>query len=154
MGSVDGLPLAISFSGLRYHGGTPPLAPQGVTPSLEAVRIVIIMYPNRNFYDGVSKYPLCSFSNGKPLYIPCEVLNTGYVFIYIFWLILCCCKSMDLQLWRKWVFRSILTSSEKRLPTQMMMGTRFILVLGSMLVLLQDIVQNIRVRLYFLINMN
>ena len=84
MGSIDGLPLAISFSGLRYHGGTPPLAPQGVTPSSEAVRIVIVIYPHRNFYDGVSKYPLCSFSNGKPLYIPCEVLYTGYVFIYIF----------------------------------------------------------------------
>ncbi|KAJ8085321.1 hypothetical protein PM082_004117 [Marasmius tenuissimus] len=62
----------IGFSGLRYHGGTPPLAPQGVThidPS--AYRIVHISYPQAHVIDGKTTFNIGATSDGseKPLQV-------------------------------------------------------------------------------------
>ena len=37
--------IASIFNGLSKHGGTPPIAPNGVTPSEDAIRLVIVLYP-------------------------------------------------------------------------------------------------------------
>ena len=35
----------MGFSGLRKHGGTPPLSPPGKPPADSAYRIMVVMYP-------------------------------------------------------------------------------------------------------------
>ncbi|KAJ7053680.1 hypothetical protein C8F01DRAFT_1260311 [Mycena amicta] len=68
---------SIIFSGLRRHGGTPPLAPTGVTVDPAAVRLTIIDYPPNAIMNGLGRLRLAAWPNGEPLYIPPEVINAG-----------------------------------------------------------------------------
>ncbi|KAJ3911094.1 hypothetical protein F5877DRAFT_1493, partial [Lentinula edodes] len=43
---------SITFSGLRLHGGTPPLAPVGVPIPPSAYRWVVVLYPQGAILDG------------------------------------------------------------------------------------------------------
>jgi len=62
------------FSGLGKHGGTPPIAPDGVEPSPDAGRLMIVFYCPKAILspDGIS-IPLASLPNGTPLTLGPEI---------------------------------------------------------------------------------
>ena len=68
--------VASIFSGLGKHGGTPPIAPKGVTPSEDAVWLMIVFYCTKAALspDGTSM-PLASLPNGTPLILGPEITN-------------------------------------------------------------------------------
>jgi hypothetical protein len=64
------------FSGLGKHGGTPPIAPKGVAPSEEAVRLMIVLYcPKAALSPDGTSMPLASLPNGTPLILGPEITN-------------------------------------------------------------------------------
>lgn len=66
---------SINFSGLRFHGGTPPLAPIGVEPAPHAYRFVVVSYPPTGMTDGNSRYALGAMPDHSTMYIPAEMTN-------------------------------------------------------------------------------
>jgi len=66
--------VCINFSGLRMHGGTPPIAPEGADPiELEwAVRFVEIWYPPARQTSGDQRYALGGMPNNTTFFIPPE----------------------------------------------------------------------------------
>src|ERR1700679_2250973 len=71
------------FSGLGKHGGTPPIAPDGVAPlQLEAaVRLMIVFYcPKSILSSEENSIPFASLPNGTPLTLGPEITAPLYVF--------------------------------------------------------------------------
>jgi hypothetical protein len=68
--------IASLFSGLGRHGGTPPIAPKGVTPSEDATRLMMVFYCPKAALtgDGISM-PLASLPNKTPLILGPEITN-------------------------------------------------------------------------------
>lgn len=68
--------IASVFSGLGKHGGTPPIAPNGVTPSEDAIRLMIVFYcPKAALTPVEMSMPLASLPNGTPLILGPEITN-------------------------------------------------------------------------------
>ncbi|KAF8578651.1 hypothetical protein K439DRAFT_1621167 [Ramaria rubella] len=59
--------------GLRYHGGTPPTAPPGVTPPAWNTRILIIQYPARHLMNMSARQSLAALPGGAILYVTPEM---------------------------------------------------------------------------------
>lgn len=56
---VDLRPLHIvNFSGLRQHGGTPPLAPPGKEPRPSDYRFITVLYPPRSLMSGAGSHTI------------------------------------------------------------------------------------------------
>lgn len=70
-------PKSISiFSGLGKHGGTPPIAPEGVEVMEDATRLMIVLYcPKAALSPSGSSIPFASLPNGVPLLLGPEVTN-------------------------------------------------------------------------------
>ncbi|KAF9521988.1 hypothetical protein CPB83DRAFT_900046 [Crepidotus variabilis] len=66
---------SITFSGLRTHGGTAPIAPLDYDPTLLewAYRFVIVMYPPNGQTAGNQRYLLEALPNHQPFFIPPEM---------------------------------------------------------------------------------
>ncbi|KAK1217860.1 hypothetical protein PQX77_019480 [Marasmius sp. AFHP31] len=73
---LEGVQL-IGFSGLRYHGGTPPLAPQGEELDPSAYRFVHILYPQSHVLEGRATYNLAAQPNHQPMEITGDVRVAG-----------------------------------------------------------------------------
>ena len=68
--------VASVFSGLQKHGGTPPIAPKGIIPSEDAVRLMIVLYcPKAALSPDGNSMPLASLPNGTPLILGPEITN-------------------------------------------------------------------------------
>ena len=68
--------MACLFSGLGKHGGTPPIAPKGVTPSKAAARLMIVCYcPKAALSPNGMSMPFASLPNGTPLILGPEITN-------------------------------------------------------------------------------
>lgn len=66
--------IASIFNGLSKHGGTPPIAPDGLKPLEDAVRLVIVFYPPKAILSpDKSSIPLASLPNGTPLVLGPEI---------------------------------------------------------------------------------
>jgi hypothetical protein len=66
--------IASIFNGLSKHGGTPPIAPDGVTLLEDAVRLMIVFYsPKAILSPDKSSIPLASLPNGTPLVLGPEI---------------------------------------------------------------------------------
>ncbi|KAJ3897346.1 hypothetical protein F5879DRAFT_927913, partial [Lentinula edodes] len=63
---LDGLVIA-NFSGLRLHGGTPPLAPTGADIPAWAYRSVVVLYPQGPILDGRVVMNLSADEDGVPM---------------------------------------------------------------------------------------
>ncbi|KAL0577859.1 hypothetical protein V5O48_004131 [Marasmius crinis-equi] len=73
------------FSGLQYHGGTPPRAPKGEAPVHSAVRLNVILYPPKQILNGDSRLNIAPAPGPKaksgdikapePFRLPPELLN-------------------------------------------------------------------------------
>ncbi|KAJ7681807.1 hypothetical protein B0H14DRAFT_3535517 [Mycena olivaceomarginata] len=70
---------SINFSGLRRHGGTPPLCGTGRHAKLHkfAYRFVIIFYPPSRMMDGTARYTLGAMPNNEAFIFPPEMLHAG-----------------------------------------------------------------------------
>ena len=66
--------IASIFSGLGKHGGTPPIAPDGVVPLRAAGRLMMVLYSPQSILspDGNS-IPFASLPNGMPLTLGPEI---------------------------------------------------------------------------------
>jgi hypothetical protein len=66
--------IASIFSGLGKHGGTPPIAPDGVVLARDSSRFMIVCYSLKSILspDGNS-IPFASLPNGKPLNLGPEI---------------------------------------------------------------------------------
>ncbi|KAK1219138.1 hypothetical protein PQX77_018149 [Marasmius sp. AFHP31] len=73
---LDGIQL-IGFSGLRYHGGTPPLAPQGEELDPSAYRFVHILYPQSHVLDGRVTFNLAAQPNHQPMEVTGDIRIAG-----------------------------------------------------------------------------
>lgn len=51
---------ALNFSGLHFHGGTSPTAPEGCTREGWETRAILVNYPQRLALDGEAVLPLAS----------------------------------------------------------------------------------------------
>lgn len=67
----------VCFSGLRYHGGTPPTAPGDETPQFWACRLLHISYPSLHLTDMRGKQSIgpSGISNHEILYLTPEMMN-------------------------------------------------------------------------------
>jgi len=66
--------IASMFSGLSKHGGTPPIAPDGVALLEDAARLMIVLYcPKAILSPDKSVIPLASLPNGTPLILGPEI---------------------------------------------------------------------------------
>ncbi len=73
---------SINFSGLRFHGGTPPRAPPGADPATLqwATRFCLIHYPPRGQTNGEQRYALGGLPGGKGVFfVPSEMTQAMYV---------------------------------------------------------------------------
>lgn len=62
------------FNGRTLHGGTPPLAPEGVEPSPSAVRFVVVLYsPKSLLTGGFSYHDMATLPDGTTLRAPPEI---------------------------------------------------------------------------------
>jgi hypothetical protein len=62
------------FSGLGKHGGTPPIAPDGVIPLPHATRLMIVFYcPQSMLSPEGNSIPFASLPNGMPFMLGPEI---------------------------------------------------------------------------------
>ncbi|KAG6914144.1 hypothetical protein DXG01_002196 [Tephrocybe rancida] len=68
---------SINFSGLRFHGGTAPMAPPGVEPRDDTYRFVIICYPPAGMTNGNTRYVFGALPGPKhdTFYLSPEMMN-------------------------------------------------------------------------------
>jgi len=59
--------IVMCFSGLRKHGGTPPIAPRGVEPAKDAYRFMNVCYPPKAMISVAGSYiqPLASLPSRR-----------------------------------------------------------------------------------------
>ena len=68
--------IASLFSSLGKHGGTPPIAPNGINVAPDAARLMIVFYcPKAALSPTGNSMPLASLPNGMPLFIGPEITN-------------------------------------------------------------------------------
>ncbi|KAJ4464250.1 hypothetical protein C8J55DRAFT_409094, partial [Lentinula edodes] len=60
---LDGIK-SITFTGLRLHGGTPPLAPASVPIPPSAYRFIVVLYPQGAILDGRATLNIAAASSG------------------------------------------------------------------------------------------
>ncbi|KAJ3884712.1 hypothetical protein GG344DRAFT_83612 [Lentinula edodes] len=72
---LDGIK-SVTFTGLRLHGGTPPLAPAGVLIPPSAYRWVVVLYPQAATLDGRVALNIATASNGTPVQLTPEMRDT------------------------------------------------------------------------------
>ena len=62
------------FSGLGKHGGTPPIAPDGVMPSQDAACLMMVFYcPKSILSPDRNSIPFASLPNGTPFTLGPEI---------------------------------------------------------------------------------
>ncbi|KAJ7894233.1 hypothetical protein B0H14DRAFT_3657462 [Mycena olivaceomarginata] len=61
----DGYYLGLNFCGLNIHGGSPPMAPEGVEVAIDAVRLTCIQYPPAAMGDGTSHLAVAALPGGS-----------------------------------------------------------------------------------------
>lgn len=68
---------SITFSGLRRHGGTAPIAPPNADPkTLQwATRFTFILYPLTRATSGSQRYVLAGMPKQKEFIVPCDVIK-------------------------------------------------------------------------------
>lgn len=71
---LDGLIIA-NFSGLRLHGGTPPLAPTGAEIPAWAYRSVVVLYPQGPILDGRVVMNISADEDGVPMQLTPKMRN-------------------------------------------------------------------------------
>ncbi|KAJ3858851.1 hypothetical protein EV359DRAFT_87125 [Lentinula novae-zelandiae] len=71
---LDGLIIA-NFSGLRLHGGTPPLAPTGAEIPAWAYRSVVVLYPQGPILDGQVVMNISADEDGVPMQLTPKMRN-------------------------------------------------------------------------------
>nr|GAT47143.1 predicted protein [Mycena chlorophos] len=69
--------VSVVFSGLRRHGGTPPLSPAGQAVVHWAVRIAAVTYPPTAQMNGFGRVRLGVWPNGDSLYLTPELVYAG-----------------------------------------------------------------------------
>lgn len=69
---LDGI-TASTFTGLRLHGGTPPLAPAGAEIPPWAYRWVVVLYPQGATLDGRVNMNLCTQTDGTLVQLTPEI---------------------------------------------------------------------------------
>ncbi|KAJ7589436.1 hypothetical protein C8J56DRAFT_756157, partial [Mycena floridula] len=52
------IPTVISFNGLHFHGGTPPIAPPGQAVDPSDARFSAVMYPPKGIFNGDVRFPV------------------------------------------------------------------------------------------------
>lgn len=73
---LEGL-IAACFSGLCFHGGTPPRAPAGQLVDPSAYRWVMVMYPQRNIIGGNTSFNIGAKPDHTPLQVTPDMRNIG-----------------------------------------------------------------------------
>nr|GAT48228.1 predicted protein [Mycena chlorophos] len=75
--------LTVVFTGLRQHGGTSPLSPEGEEIELDitAVRLTAVTYPPGALMNGMGRLIIAAWPDGKPFYIPPEVIYAGIKYL-------------------------------------------------------------------------
>lgn len=65
----------MNFSGLRRHGGTPPLSPPGQDPEPSAYRLMTVLYPPSSMLSGAGKHlvDLASLNGTTPFSVTPEM---------------------------------------------------------------------------------
>jgi len=71
--------VGINFSGLYFHGSSPPYPPGNEEPLESAVRYAGVLYPPLKMTDGGGRIALASMPFNKFLEIPPELTNMLYV---------------------------------------------------------------------------
>lgn len=66
---------SINFSGLHYHGGSPPTAPPGEKPVHWAYRFVLILYPPLKMTDGSARLVLAALPKNREFHLLPEMTN-------------------------------------------------------------------------------
>jgi hypothetical protein len=56
---------SVNFCGLNIHGGSPPMAPEGVEVAIDAVRLTCIQYPPAAMGDGTSHLAVAALPGGS-----------------------------------------------------------------------------------------
>jgi hypothetical protein len=56
---------SVNFCGLNIHGGSPPMAPEGVEVAIDAVRLTCIQYPPAAMGDGTSHLAMAALPGGS-----------------------------------------------------------------------------------------
>src|SRR6266446_7106869 len=75
---------AAIFSGLGKHGGTPPIAPQGVEPLQEAARLMMVFYCPKSILSPEGNSILfASLPNGTALTLGPEITAPLLVFFFL-----------------------------------------------------------------------
>lgn len=67
--------ISVNFCGVRYHGGSPPTAPEGQTVKPWAYRFVTVSYPPNKMTNGDARYTYGANTDNTPYMVPPEVLN-------------------------------------------------------------------------------
>jgi len=67
--------LSVNFSGLRYHGGTAPTAPEGERPLTWAYRLVHIAYPAKPVADMSACQAIATLPGGSTLHITPKMME-------------------------------------------------------------------------------
>jgi hypothetical protein len=69
----------MNFSGLRCHGGTPPLSPPGVPPAADANRVMTVLYPPSSMLSGAGNHAidLATVNKSDAFSISAEMLTIG-----------------------------------------------------------------------------
>ncbi|KAF8160474.1 hypothetical protein K438DRAFT_1619251 [Mycena galopus ATCC 62051] len=65
--------LSVNFNGRRRHGGTPPIAPNGVRLCAWAYRFVVIAYPPRKIMNGSGRLSFAALPNQQAFLLPPEM---------------------------------------------------------------------------------
>lgn len=102
--------VSVNFSGLRVHGGSPPIAPENATEYEKkwATRCTVVAYAKTGPTSTEHKMPLIQLEHNNLLSITPEMLRPEYVKFLIFILILLvvklisrCCERIDVLCWRR-----------------------------------------------------
>ena len=67
--------IGLNFSGLYFHGSSPPRPPGRAKPVEWATRHVGVLYPPRKIIDGGSRFALAAMPFNKFIEIPGELTN-------------------------------------------------------------------------------
>lgn len=70
--------VVITFSGLRRHGGTPPMAPEGQQVAQSAYRFTVPMYCPAAIMDGKTLNVLAALPTGAPFTMRPEMTDPRY----------------------------------------------------------------------------
>ncbi|KAI0686694.1 hypothetical protein C8T65DRAFT_701054 [Cerioporus squamosus] len=70
--------ITCSFSGLRQHGGYPPIDYSGADPDPSSYRFVVVCYPPKQMLDGDSSLALGALPKEKLFQMPPEMIHPRY----------------------------------------------------------------------------